>query len=186
MKLIVGLGNPGTKYQKTRHNVGFVVVDALAIIMEQDKWLNDNRFQSSIVKINKDSYKAILAKPQTYMNESGEAVRKLADYFDIKPEDIIVVADDINLSPGIARVRKGGSDGGHNGLKSIIGVIGEDFWRVRVGVGINQKEPSESFVLKKMTAAELLQMGKTIDKVADYLVSSISDNNLKEETLDYT
>lgn len=134
MKLIVGLGNPGDKYKGTRHNAGFQVIDELA-----------ERFNISVK--NKEhkgltgkgmimGEKVILLKPQTFMNNSGDSIAPLAAYYGIGIEDIIVVYDDIYLEPGHIRIRKKGSAGGHNGMKSVIARLGsEDFARVRVGVG---------------------------------------------------
>lgn len=135
MYLIVGLGNPGKEYEKTRHNVGFDTVDRL---------VEEHRISQSGVKL-KAMYgkgiiageKVILAKPLTYMNLSGEAVRALADYFKINiKEELVVVYDDIDLNPGHVRIRAQGSAGGHNGMKSIIKMLGvSEFARVRIGVG---------------------------------------------------
>ncbi|MGN0164749.1 MAG: aminoacyl-tRNA hydrolase [Lachnospiraceae bacterium] len=139
MKLIVGLGNPGAKYENTRHNAGFKVIDSLA-----------ERF--GIVIKNKEhkgltgkgvimGEKVILLKPQTFMNNSGDSLAPLAAYYGIHEDDIIVVYDDIYLEPGHIRIRKKGSAGGHNGMKSIIARLGsENFVRVRVGVGAKPEQ----------------------------------------------
>ena len=134
MYLIVGLGNPGTKYAHTRHNVGFDVLDALSkklgvsISRERDNALTGECFVGG--------QKVILALPQTYMNLSGEAVLPLANYYKIPPENLLVVYDDIDLAQGTIRIRKNGSAGTHNGMRSIVGLLGyEDFPRLRVGVG---------------------------------------------------
>lgn len=135
MKLIVGLGNPGEKYQGTRHNLGFEVVEK---IMDKVKgpelgWKKEGKFKSEICKINPT---LILVKPQTYMNNSGQAVKLLADYFKIPPEDIVVLHDDLDLPVGKLRLRAGGSGGGHHGVESIINSLGEDkFVRLRLGIG---------------------------------------------------
>lgn len=135
MYMIVGLGNPGRKYEHTRHNVGFDTIDRLAehydIPMREEKY--KGLFGRGII----GSEKVILVKPLTFMNLSGDCVEPLADYYRIPPENVIVIYDDINLDPGIIRVRGKGSAGGHNGIKSLIARLGtEAFPRVRIGVGM--------------------------------------------------
>lgn len=176
IKIIIGLGNPGKKYEKTRHNVGFAVVENLLERSEEGHWSNDERFSAQVTKTNITGKQVILAKPQTFMNDSGESVSKLLNYFKLKPEEAIVVADDINLEIGVLRVRKGGSEGGHKGLASIIEKIGEDFYRLRVGVGFNEKEPAEKYVLKQITADEQQEIDKAIDKAVDNLVECVTSN----------
>ena len=134
MKLIVGLGNPGDKYKGTRHNVGFRAIDELA---ERFNISVKNKEHKGLVgKGIIMGEKVILLKPQTFMNNSGESVQPVAAYYGIHEEDIIVVYDDICLEPGHLRIRKKGSAGGHNGMKSIIARLGtENFPRVRIGVG---------------------------------------------------
>ena len=183
IKLVVGLGNPGKEYEGTRHNVGFMVADKLAQKYGNAHWSNDTRFSASITKIIIDDKQVILAKSDTFMNNSGQSVVAIIDYYKIDPNDIIIIADDINLEVGSIRVRKSGSSGGHNGLKSIIDRIGEDFGRVRIGIGFNNNEPSESYVLKKIPSSDKDIVKKAIDKVVDYLVTSVSEGEIKEETL---
>jgi PTH1 family peptidyl-tRNA hydrolase len=138
MKLIVGLGNPGEKYDGTRHNIGFEVIDYLA--KEYNAAPFREKFQGLITEIQYKDDKIFLLKPQTYMNLSGESVRAVMDFYKLDPEnDIIVISDDINLATGRIRIRAQGSAGGHNGLKSIINHAGtQKFKRVRVGVGANE------------------------------------------------
>ncbi len=134
MKLIVGLGNPGTKYAGTRHNAGFSVITELCD--QHGITLNESKHKAIFGKGIIGGEKVILAEPQTFMNLSGESVRSFVDFYKIEPEDVIVIYDDIALAPGKLRVRKKGSAGGHNGMKNIIAHLGtEDFPRVRVGVG---------------------------------------------------
>ncbi len=134
MKMIVGLGNPGRKYEKTRHNVGWEALDRVA--EATGIRVNVNRYHGLTGMGIIEGEKVILVKPLTYMNLSGDCVQPLAAYYKIPPEDILVLCDDVNLPLGRLRFRKSGSAGGHNGLKSIIGRLGSDaFPRLRLGVG---------------------------------------------------
>ena len=132
--LVVGLGNPGSKYWNTRHNVGFAALDALADKLHVK--VDRVKFQALMGQGELEGHKLILLKPTTYMNLSGQAVQAAARFYKIPPERILVMFDDISLEPGRLRVRKNGSAGGHNGIKSIISCIGsQDFPRVKIGVG---------------------------------------------------
>jgi len=156
MFLIVGLGNPGLKYKKTRHNAGFQSVDFL---IRKEKWVKDKKTNSKIIKTKK----YILAKPQTFMNNSGQAVRSLMDYYKIK--NIIIIYDELDLFFGEIRVRDKGSSAGHNGIKSIIEYLGtENFWRIRIGIANedSNKVPAEKFVLKKFSRLEQKELQNRI------------------------
>lgn len=134
--LIAGLGNPGNKYQKNRHNIGFVVVDTLAYKFQADFSLN-KKFNAEIAEINHPDLPGlhlILAKPQTYMNNSGLAIQKIAAFHKLTPEQIWVIFDELDLPLGTIKIRKSGSAGTHNGMKSIVGQIGKDFARFRIGI----------------------------------------------------
>lgn len=135
MKLVVGLGNPGPQYAVTRHNAGFMAVDQVAERLLQVRV--DRPFQRALVGQGfHRGEKIVLAKPQTYMNLSGEAVSRLLRWYKLKPADLVVIYDDLDLEPGRLRIRARGGDGGHKGLASIIGHLGTgDFVRVRVGIG---------------------------------------------------
>ncbi|MFT4587119.1 MAG: PTH1 family peptidyl-tRNA hydrolase [Candidatus Binatia bacterium] len=133
--LIVGLGNPGRKYIRTRHNVGFMLVDSLAE-RARATWQDDKRSRSRIARIERNGRKAILCQPQTFMNSSGEAVRALAEFYKIPPASVFVAVDDANLPLGTIRLRPGGSAGGHHGLESIDRHLGgPDFGRQKIGIG---------------------------------------------------
>ena len=134
MLIIAGLGNPGKEYENTRHNAGFMVMDALAEKIGAD--ISEKKHKALCGKGVIGGEKVILMKPQTYMNSSGESIRAAADYYKVDPEDILIVYDDISLAPGQLRIRAKGSAGGHNGIKSIIAHLGtQEFPRVKVGVG---------------------------------------------------
>lgn len=184
--LIVGLGNPGLEYAKNRHNVGFIAVDRLAKKAEpfgKIEFKSEKRLNTELCKTQIGDTEAILAKPQTFMNLSGESVSKVADYYKIDPKNTVVISDDANLEIGQIRVRFGGDSGGHNGLKSIIGSIGGEFWRVRIGVGENGQIPLEDYVLQNPSADEVKIIADTIDKTTDYLLESISNNSLENHTI---
>lgn len=155
MFCIVGLGNPEKKYENTRHNIGFDVIDAVA-----DKYsiaVREKGFKALFGKGMIEGQRVILVKPQTYMNLSGESVREITDYFKIDPEEeLIVISDDISLGVGGIRIRKKGSAGGHNGLKNIILHLGtENFQRIRMGVGEKPKEwDLADYVLGHFSKAE--------------------------------
>ena len=134
MYLIAGLGNPTREYEKTRHNVGFEAIDILAD--KAGTTVTEKKHKALYGKGYIGGQKVILAKPQTYMNLSGESIREIADFYKIEPEHIIILCDDINLSEGQLRIRLKGSAGGHNGLKNIISHLGtQEFPRIRIGVG---------------------------------------------------
>lgn len=132
--IIAGLGNPGAKYEMTRHNAGFLAIDMLA--MKQNKEIKRLKFHALTCDVEIEGKKCLLMKPQTFMNNSGEVIGEAAKFYKIPPQNIIVLSDDISLDVGKIRIRRKGSAGGHNGLKSIIAHLGsEDFPRVKIGVG---------------------------------------------------
>jgi PTH1 family peptidyl-tRNA hydrolase len=133
MRLIVGLGNPGARYARNRHNIGFMAVDAIARRRQAAGFRN--RFKGELTEATIGGERVLLLKPQTFMNASGESVGEAARFYKIPPEDIIAIHDEIDLRPGKLRVKRGGGSAGHNGLRSIDAVLGPDYWRVRIGVG---------------------------------------------------
>ena len=134
MKLIVGLGNPGNEYAQTRHNVGFFVLDALCKKLDASDWRE--KFNALVAEARTNGEKILLAKPLTYMNNSGLAVGQIRDFYKLDCADIAVAHDDMDLSVGKVRIRAKGSSGGHNGIKSIIAALGsEEFARFRIGIG---------------------------------------------------
>ena len=134
MKIIAGLGNPGSEYEKTKHNVGFMFVDALAEKLGVTDW--KDKFDAKIGEARIGVEKVLLVKPQTYMNESGQAIGPLMNFYKLDAEDLIVVHDDMDIPAGTIRIRKKGSAGGHNGIKSVLAHVGDEhFARVRIGIG---------------------------------------------------
>ncbi len=173
MKMIVGLGNPGKPYEKTRHNIGFRVIDELADRLQAPPF--QTKFKGLYTIVHKQGEKVILVQPLTYMNLSGECVRPLMDYFNIEIEDLIVLYDDLDLPLTKLRLRGRGSAGGHNGMKSLIQHLGtERFNRIRIGID----RPSNGmkiadYVLAPFTKEEEVDVERTIKRAAEACVASI-------------
>lgn len=167
MKLVVGLGNPGEAYEGTRHNLGFMVLDRLAA--RHEAAVDVKKKKSLIGRFRLGKERLMLLKPQTFVNLSGEAVLYMASFLRIMPENIIVICDDINLPPGKIRIRKYGSSGGHNGIKSLIQFLRSDnFPRIRIGVGSPSEEQKlENFVLDRFNAEEQPLIDDAINKACD-------------------
>ncbi|HYZ40259.1 MAG TPA: aminoacyl-tRNA hydrolase [Stellaceae bacterium] len=153
MRLIVGLGNPGPRYARNRHNIGFMAADSIARRHRFAAFRN--RFGGEFTEALIGGERTLLLKPQTFMNASGEAVDKTARFFKILPSEIIVIHDEIDLRPGKLRGKCGGGNAGHNGLRSIDAHLGPDYWRVRIGVGHpGIKELVQPYVLQNFTDEE--------------------------------
>ena len=153
MKLIVGLGNPGKKYEKCRHNAGFIVLDKFSK-EKKLKWEKSSKFESMIAEYED----LILVKPQTFMNKSGVAVSKIVNFYKISPSDLIVIHDDVDLPLGSVKKQRGKNAAGHHGVEDIIEKIGtKDFWRIRVGVGKpdNVDMPVDKWVLQNFEDADI-------------------------------
>ena len=166
--LIVGLGNPGKEYEKTRHNVGFRAVDLLA--QKLGCKIDRAKFQGLYGQVNYNGGKLLLLKPMTYMNLSGRSVLQLSAYFQVPPQRIIVLFDDISLIPGRLRIRADGSAGGHNGIKSIIAEVGsQDFPRVKIGVGgkAHPEQDLADHVLSAFSASEEKALASALERAAD-------------------
>ena len=161
MFLIVGLGNPGSQYEDTRHNIGFKVVDNIA--KEYNIEINRQKFKGMCGEGFINGEKVILLKPTTYMNLSGESIREVVDFYKLSNEDILVIYDDISLDVGRLRIREKGSAGGHNGIKSIIAHLGTDiFPRIKVGVG-QPNVDLVNYVLGKFTKEEMEVLSESVD-----------------------
>lgn len=177
MYIIVGLGNPGKDYANTRHNIGFDVIDKLA--EQENISVLEKKHKAIIGKGYVAGQKCILAKPQTFMNLSGESVRELVDYYKVdEKEELIVISDDISLDVGQLRIRKKGSAGGHNGLKNIISHLGHDtFMRVKMGVGEKPKGYDlADYVLGHFSAKERAVMDEAAGRAADAIRMMITED----------
>lgn len=188
MKIIVGLGNLGKEYEGTRHNAGFMFVDAIAGNREMIsgesviQFHTEKKFESDIAESQIDGDKIILVKPRTYMNASGKAVFSVMKFYKAEVDDLIVVMDDVDLPMGTVRIRKEGSSGGHKGTQNIIDSIkSEDFTRVRIGIANkNEKEnnfETSQYVLDKFSKRELPVLEKTISAIIDYVVPFIKSKS---------
>jgi PTH1 family peptidyl-tRNA hydrolase len=182
MKLIVGLGNPGSEYSETRHNLGYMVINELAKQMKVDLVL-EKKLKADVAIFLHNNETLILAKPQTFMNLCGDSVSKITQFYKIKPEDVWVISDDIDLDFGKVRIRVGGSSGGHNGLKDIIAKLGEGFTRFRIGIKSSDldKIPAEKFVLQKFTKKELAQLNEIL-KTTTMLIHHALENGIEHSS----
>jgi PTH1 family peptidyl-tRNA hydrolase len=160
MKLIVGLGNPGTRYELTRHNVGFLAVDYLAEEWKASSWTK--KFDAEIAQVQRGQEKVILVKPTTFMNLSGKSVAAIYKFYQCEPQDLVVIHDDLDLEPMTLKFKTGGGTGGHNGLKSIDASLGSgqnNYHRIRIGIGKSPFPGSDA---------------------ADHVLSNLSDSEIKE------
>jgi len=166
MLLFVGLGNPGPKYAGNRHNIGFMAVDTIARRHRAAPWRSKFQAQTSEATIGGE--RVVLLKPQTYMNESGRAVAEAARFYKIAIGDIVVFHDELDLAPGKLRVKTGGGNAGHNGLRSITALVGNDYRRVRLGIGHpGHKDAVHAFVLNDFAKSEHEWVSQLCDAVAE-------------------
>jgi PTH1 family peptidyl-tRNA hydrolase len=171
--LIIGLGNPGTKYEKTRHNAGFLAIDRLAKKIDAT-FKEDKARHAEVAEAVFENHKVILAKPQTFMNLSGEAVRALKDRFNVETKDIWVISDDVALPLGTLRIRAGGSAGGHNGLKSIIEHVGDGFPRFKIGVDAQPENvPLEAWVVSRFSDDEMVMLKEVIEQTIHAILDGL-------------
>ena len=169
IRLIVGLGNPGPEYELTRHNAGFWLVDNLANTLPGCRLQRETRFNAMLAKGVIGGQEVFLLEPQTYMNRSGQSVGALARFYKIAAEEVLVVHDELDLAPGIVKMKKGGSSGGHNGLKDITAALGtQDYWRLRLGIGHPRSQASQQavadFVLHRPRKEEQVLIEEAIEK----------------------
>jgi PTH1 family peptidyl-tRNA hydrolase len=168
IKLIVGLGNPGQKYSKTRHNAGFLLLDELAY-SEDSAFSSQGRFFGELAEVNKVGGKFYLLKPATFMNRSGQSVSAVMKYYKIQPEEVLVLHDELDFDPGILKLKYGGGHGGHNGLRDIIAATGsKGFLRLRIGIGRPQgSQAVADYVLSDFSRSDL---GLVMSEFAGFLV----------------
>lgn len=178
-RIIVGLGNPGLKYARTRHNAGWMVIDEIA--RRAGGTTSKNRLHAEIIETHHLGYRLILAKPQTFMNDSGIAVRELLNWYKVTTDELMIVVDDLDISFGRLRVRSNGSAGGHNGLKSIIREIGTaEFPRLRFGIGRPRHEGGQAIghVLSTFSKEESVHLPQAVEAAADALEMWMKDGLL--------
>ncbi len=185
--LIVGLGNIGAEYDGTRHNIGFACIDRFAEEHSFDPWVHKKDLKSFITQHTLGDTRVILAKPTTYMNLSGEAVQAVASFYKIGIDHIIIVADELDIPFGQIRMRIGGGAAGHNGVKSVIQHIGENFGRVRIGIGpkLHEKQDSADFVLATFSETEQKRLPDLTREVTAILTEIIYGGQLHPETRNF-
>ena len=168
MHLLVGLGNPGPDYERTRHNVGFVALEGVAERHRFTPWRR--KHQGRICDGTVAGGKVLALEPLTFMNLSGQSVGEAMRFLKLQPADVVVLHDDLDLAPGKLKVKKGGGHGGHNGLRSIDQHIGQDYWRIRIGIGHpGRKEMVEGYVLHPFAKADQIWIEPLVDAIADAL-----------------
>ncbi len=181
MKLIVGLGNPGKKYENTRHNIGFKILEKVAEKREVVFRL-ESMYEARFAEMGELENRIKLVEPQTFMNESGRAVSKIKNYWKIDSEDIWVIHDDVDLKLGKIKVVLGGSSAGHKGVQSIIDNIGNEFWRIRVGVGRSTNIPTDEWVLQQVSKDESEKYEEIIDRASVLVIESL-DKGIEEKVI---
>lgn len=180
MKIIAGLGNPGDKYEKTRHNVGFMCVDILKKVFGFDEWKLNKKFNAEIAEGTYENEKIVLVKPQTYMNASGEAVQKVVNFYNVPMTDLWIIYDDVDLPLGKIRVRADGAPGSHNGMKSVVELLGsQDFPRIRIGIesrgeSASKEQEIASFVLHPFLKEEKGTAEEAVKNAVDALVLALN------------
>ncbi|WP_431478560.1 aminoacyl-tRNA hydrolase [Massilia eburnea] len=184
IRLIVGLGNPGAEYEQTRHNAGFWLVDNLANSLPNARLQRESGYNAMVAKTIIGGNQLWLLEPQTYMNRSGQSVGAIARFYKIQPDEVLVVHDELDLPPGAAKLKKGGSSGGHNGLKDITAALGtQDYWRLRIGIGhprtLNLNQPVADFVLHRPRREEQLLIEEAIEKALRIIPTAVAGDFTK-------
>ncbi len=175
LRIIAGLGTPGEKYERTLHNAGFWFVDALAR-KYGGSFRYEKKFDADYCRINLHGDDVWLMKPQSYMNESGSPVRGMLDYYRLRPQELLVAHDEIDLPPGTVRLKMGGGHGGHNGLRDLIRHCGADFMRLRLGVGHpGHKDQVTGYVLKRASSEAQAAIERNVDEAVDVMPTLVDD-----------
>ena len=187
IRLIVGLGNPGPEYEQTRHNAGFWLVDNLANGIARCNLVRETRFNAFATKASINSHEVWLLEPQTFMNRSGQSVGALVRFYKIAVDEVLVVHDELDLLPGAARLKKGGSSGGHNGLKDITAALGsQDYWRLRIGIGHprtqGSQQPVADYVLHRPRKEEQPLLDEAIAKSIE-IIPMLCDGKFDAATM---
>lgn len=173
MKLIVGLGNPGSKFKNTRHNLGWAVIDELAEAVRANGWQSKPKLQADVAKGTYQDQRFVLLKPRTFMNKSGLAVRAALQYYKIKPGDMLVIHDEADLPLGEIRVQEGRGSAGHNGVQSIINELKtQDFTRIRVGISPTDKVPAEQIILRSFSNEEQALVREATKKAVSEILAA--------------
>lgn len=180
--LVVGLGNPGRKYDKTRHNLGFACLDSFAKKHDFPAWTAKKDLKSHVSMQNVGNVRTILMKPTTFMNNSGEAVQAVQHFYKIPNNQIIVIYDELDIPFGQIRTRLGGSSAGHNGIKSLLEHVEGNINRVRIGIGKDPKIAGADFVLQKLNKSEENELPKLFKEVESILIEFIYGGDLIPET----
>jgi peptidyl-tRNA hydrolase, PTH1 family len=182
--LVVGLGNVGKEYDSTRHNVGFAAVDRFVKDHDFPSWIDKKDLKCHFTSEKMGDTKVIVIKPSTFMNLSGQAVQAVLNFYKIQPESVVAVHDELDIPFGQIRTRVGGSSAGHNGIKSITGAIGEQYGRVRIGVGpkLHEQQDSADFVLGRFTEEQETQIKNLTREVSAILSEYVYGGQLAHET----
>ena len=179
IKLIIGLGNPGDKYSKTRHNAGFWFVDELAR-RNGATFKSESKFSGEVCKLNINGQAVWLLKPTTFMNRSGLAGKQISSFYKIGVEEVLVAHDELDLSLGVVRLKSSGGHGGHNGLRDLHAQISKDYWRLRIGIGHpGDRNKVVDYVLSNATKADEIEITNAIDRAVDHIEDIISGDTQK-------
>ncbi|MGI9143239.1 MAG: aminoacyl-tRNA hydrolase [Fluviibacter sp.] len=191
IRLIVGLGNPGSEYERTRHNAGCWALDEIATAIGASGFSADKKMKAEVASANVDGRKVWLIKPQTFMNCSGQSVGPFARFHDIQPNEVLVLHDELDLLPGQLRVKQGGSSGGHNGLKDIQASLSTaDYWRLRIGIGhprsLQLNQGVADFVLHRPRQDEQIDIDRAIDRLSAQAVMLVRGDMAESQRLLHT
>lgn len=179
--IVIGLGNPGSEYERTRHNIGAMVVNQLAI--QNGAKFSNHKSRANVAQLKVAGISVVAATLRCYMNESGGPTKSLTDYFKVKSDHLIVIHDELDIPFQAIRLKQGGGDNGHNGLKSVTGVLGPEYFRIRMGIGrpIGRQDPAD-YVLKPFSAEERKELPNLIDNGVSATISLITNGLQKAQS----